>query len=91
MTKKRSAITPAIARITITTQGMAPCGDGALAFFGFAGRNLAITVDSSTRARYPCRLSPWTKNRSISLYSRIFTGAPSGALPCAIARNACSE
>src|SRR5580658_10206825 len=36
-------------------------------------------------------LSPSTKNGSISLYSRIFTVASLGALPCAIARNACSD
>jgi hypothetical protein len=36
-------------------------------------------------------LSPLTKNGSISLYSRIFTVASLGALPCAIARNACSD
>src|SRR5579862_4794776 len=36
-------------------------------------------------------LSPLTKKGSISLYSRIFTVASLGALPCAIARNACSD
>jgi hypothetical protein len=34
-------------------------------------------------------LSPLTKKDCISLYSRIFTVAPFGASPCAIARNAC--
>src|ERR1039457_7712720 len=36
-------------------------------------------------------LSPLTKKGSISLYSRIFTVAFLGGLPCAIARNACSD
>ena len=36
-------------------------------------------------------LSPLTKNGYISLYSRIFTVASLGALPCEIARNACSD
>src|SRR5271156_5517251 len=36
-------------------------------------------------------LSPLTKKGAISLYSRIFTVASLGALPCAIARNACSD
>ena len=36
-------------------------------------------------------LSPLTKKGSISLYSRIFTMGSFGALPCTIARNACSD
>ena len=36
-------------------------------------------------------LSPATKNGSISLYSRIFTAGAAGPLPCASARNACSD
>src|ERR1700733_7354313 len=36
-------------------------------------------------------LSPLTKKGSISLYSRIFTVASLGALPCAITRNARSD
>src|ERR1700734_3132293 len=36
-------------------------------------------------------LSPLTKKGSISLYSRIFTVGFLGALPCAIARYACSD
>src|SRR3984957_9283151 len=36
-------------------------------------------------------LSPLMKKGSISLYSRIFTVACWGGLPCAIARNACSD
>src|SRR5277367_5870563 len=35
--------------------------------------------------------SPLRKKGSISLYSRIFTVGSLGALPCAIARNACSD
>src|SRR5882672_9970481 len=36
-------------------------------------------------------LSPLMKKGSISLYSRTFTVASLGALPCVIARNACSD
>src|SRR5579864_9668805 len=36
-------------------------------------------------------LSPLTKKGSMSLYSRIFTVASFGAVPCAIARNTCSD
>jgi hypothetical protein len=36
-------------------------------------------------------LSPSTKNSSIFLYSRIFTAGAAGPLPCASARNACSD
>ena len=46
-------------------------------------RQLAAAQDSS--------LSPLMNKGSISLYSKIFTVAFSGALPCAIARNACSD
>src|ERR1700730_11777882 len=42
-------------------------------------------------ARQGSLISPLTKKGSISLYSRIFTVASFGALPCAIARNACSD
>ena len=35
--------------------------------------------------------SPSTKNGSISLYSRIFTAGAAGPLPCASAKNTCSD
>src|SRR5258706_13458007 len=36
-------------------------------------------------------LPPATKNSSISLYPRIFTAGAAAPLPCASARNACSD
>jgi hypothetical protein len=37
-------MTPAIARITRMTQGIAPCGAGAFCLFALAGLNLAINA-----------------------------------------------
>jgi len=42
MTKKSRSITAAMARITITTQGIAPCGVAAIFFLPLAGLNFAI-------------------------------------------------
>ena len=49
------------------------------------------TLEREYRAAQGSSLSPLTKKGSISLYSRIFTVGFLGALPWAIARNACSD
>ena len=56
-----------------------------------SGMNMGNAISRIARAAQGSSLSPLTKNGSISLYSRIFTVASLGALPCAIARNACSD
>src|ERR1017187_10374652 len=42
-------MTPAMARITMTTHGIAPCGAGTARFFALAGLNLAINAMVASR------------------------------------------
>jgi len=50
-----------------------------------------ISESGMTMGKAISRIARYRRKGSISLYSRIFTAGAAGALPCSIARNACSD